>query len=52
MLRAALEVNPDSLILFFTRHVKRIEENVRAAEDTSLREPALRLWQLVQERSG
>ena len=52
MLRAALEVNHDSVVIFFTRHANRIEQNVSAAEDPSLREPALRLWKLMREQFG
>jgi diketogulonate reductase-like aldo/keto reductase len=51
MLRAALEVNRDSVIIFFSRHIARIEENVAAAVDSSLRDSAVRLWELVREQA-
>ena len=52
MLRAALEVNPTSIVLFWTRRPARIVSNVAAAENTRLSEPARRLWQLVQVAFG
>jgi hypothetical protein len=52
MLKAALEINRNSLVLFWTRRIERIERNVAAAEDTSLSEPAVRLWELSQATLG
>ena len=52
LLKAALEMNPESVILFFTRRRKRIEAAVEVVRDRALRAPALRLFELVNEGSG
>jgi diketogulonate reductase-like aldo/keto reductase len=48
LLKAALEVNPTSIVLVSTRHIRRIQANVAVAEDQAEAEPALRLWELVR----
>jgi hypothetical protein len=48
LLKAALEVNRNSLVLFWTRSIERIERNAAAAEDNQLTQPAIRLWELSQ----
>jgi D-threo-aldose 1-dehydrogenase len=48
MLRAALDVNLESVILFSSKSAAHIEENVRIAGDKGLTEPAQRLYGLVQ----
>jgi hypothetical protein len=50
LLRGALDVNEDSIIIFFSRRVARIEANMRTAEDATLRPAALRLWELARAR--
>ncbi len=53
MLRAALDQNPGSLILFSSKNPYHIQRNVAVASDPSLTHPASRLYQLVQrERSS
>jgi diketogulonate reductase-like aldo/keto reductase len=48
MLKASLELNPESIILFSSRRPEHIQANVAVAEDTALVAPALRLYELVQ----
>ena len=48
LLKAALEVNPTSIVLVSTRHIRRIQANVEVAEDQAEAQPALRLWELVR----
>jgi D-threo-aldose 1-dehydrogenase len=52
MLRASLVMNRDSVILFSSKNVGHVAANVQVAEDTSLDEPARRLYALVQEEHG
>ncbi len=49
MLGAALERNPESIILFSSKSPAHMAENVRLAGDASLAAPAIRLHQLVQQ---
>lgn len=49
MLKAALEVNHESVILFSSKHPGHITGNVAVAEDATLAVPALKLYELVQE---
>ena len=48
MLKAALVLNPDSIILVSSRNPAHIRENVRVAGDGALVEPARRLFYRVQ----
>jgi aryl-alcohol dehydrogenase-like predicted oxidoreductase len=48
LLKAALDVRPDDLILFSSASPRSIEENVRIANDASLNAPALRLVKLLR----
>ena len=48
MLKASLMCNPDSLILFSSKHPRHIQNNVAVLEDTLAAEPALRLYALVR----
>ncbi len=48
MLKAALELNPDSVILFSSKRVENIAANVQVAENANLKESALRLYALIQ----
>jgi hypothetical protein len=50
MLKAALEINPSSVILFSSKKPANILANVTIAEDDRLRESALRLYSLVQSQ--
>lgn len=50
MLKAALEMNPESVILFSSRDAQHVRENVRVAEDAALAAPARRLHALVQQQ--
>jgi aryl-alcohol dehydrogenase-like predicted oxidoreductase len=48
MLKAALVLNPDTILLVSSKNPAHIKENVRVAEDASLDQPARRLYELVQ----
>jgi D-threo-aldose 1-dehydrogenase len=48
MLKAALVMNPASIILFSSKNPLHIHENVRIAEDRTLEAPAIALYQLIQ----
>lgn len=48
MLKAALVLHPNTIVLVSSKSPAHIRENVRVAGDTSLEEPARRLHQLVQ----
>ncbi|HZQ42863.1 MAG TPA: aldo/keto reductase [Acidobacteriaceae bacterium] len=48
MLKAALVLHPNTVLLVSSKNPVHIRENVRVAEDASLEEPARRLHQLVQ----
>ncbi len=48
MLGASLQRNPGSVVLFSSKRAEHIRDNVRIAEDTTLREPALRFHELMQ----
>jgi hypothetical protein len=48
MLKAALVLNPGSVILVSSKNPVHIAANVRAAEDAALEAPARRLYELVQ----
>ena len=48
MLKAALVLHPNTILLVSSKSPAHIRENVRVAEDASLEEPARRLHQLVQ----
>ena len=48
MLRAALDQNPDSIILFSSKNPHHIQRNVAVSADSSLIAPAATLYQLVQ----
>ena len=53
MLKAALEQNPDSIILFSSKNPAHIQRNVAVASDHALTGPAATLYGLVQaERSA
>ena len=52
MLKAALTVNPESVILFSSKSSGHIHTNVDVASDDALRAPALRLYDLVQAERG
>jgi aryl-alcohol dehydrogenase-like predicted oxidoreductase len=48
MLKAALVLYPDTILLVSSKNPAHIRENVRVAEDASLEVPARRLYDLVQ----
>lgn len=48
MLKAALVLYPNTVVLVSSKNLAHIKENVRVAEDASLEEPARRLYDLVQ----
>jgi D-threo-aldose 1-dehydrogenase len=48
MLKAALVLHPNTILLVSSKSPAHIRENVRVAEDASLDDPARRLHQLVQ----
>jgi D-threo-aldose 1-dehydrogenase len=48
MLKAALVMNPTSIILFSSKNPAHIHANVRTAADTTLESPARQLYNLVQ----
>jgi aryl-alcohol dehydrogenase-like predicted oxidoreductase len=48
MLKAALVLYPNTILLVSSKNPAHIRENVRVAEDPSLEEPARRLYHLVQ----
>jgi D-threo-aldose 1-dehydrogenase len=48
MLKAALVLNPESVILFSSKRPGHIKNNVAVLEDTTLEQPALRLYSLVR----
>ena len=50
MLKAALTINPESIILFSSKRPEHVLANVKVAEDASLEEPARRLYDLAQNR--
>lgn len=47
MLKAALVMNPESVILFSSKQEKRIHANASVSDDASLEAPAKRLYELV-----
>jgi aryl-alcohol dehydrogenase-like predicted oxidoreductase len=49
MLKAALQLNPQSVILFSSKNPGHIAGNVAVAEDDTLAGPALELYRLVQD---
>ena len=48
MLKAALVLHPNTIVLVSSKNPAHIKENVRIAEDASLEQPARRLYELVQ----
>jgi hypothetical protein len=48
MLKAALVLHPDTILLVSSKNPEHIRENVHVAEDASLEAPARRLYDLVQ----
>lgn len=48
MLKAALVVHPETLVLVSSKNAEHIGDNVRVADDASLVEPARRFYELVQ----
>ncbi len=48
MLKAALVLCPETILLVSSKNPAHIRENVRVAEDASLEQPARRLYELVQ----
>jgi aryl-alcohol dehydrogenase-like predicted oxidoreductase len=48
MLKAALVLHPNTILLVSSKNPAHIRENVRVAEDASLEQPARRLYHLVQ----
>lgn len=48
MLKAALVLYPDTVLLVSSKNPAHIRENVHVAEDASLEAPARRLYDLVQ----
>ena len=48
MLKAALEENPQSVILFSSKRAEHIRRNVEVAGDDAMADPARRLYALVQ----
>ena len=48
MLKAALILHPDTILLVSSKNPAHIRENVHVAEDASLEQPAMRLYELVQ----
>ncbi len=48
MLKAALECNPESVILFSSKRVEHIRNNAALVDDASLGEAAIRLYALVR----
>ena len=52
MLKAALALNPGSVILVSSRNRHHITENVRVAGDESLAEPARRLYAIAQREAA
>jgi hypothetical protein len=48
MLKAALLMNPESIILFSSKQAKRIEANAAVSDDRALEKPAKVLYELVQ----
>ena len=52
LLKAALDVRPDDVILFSSASAGSIEENVRIANDASLSPPALRLVELLRREGA
>ena len=51
MLKAALVLNPASIILFSSKNPAHIQANVHAAADATLEAPARRLYDLVQRNA-
>ena len=48
MLKAALVMNPESIILFSSKNPVHIQANLKTAEDRALDAPARELHRLVQ----
>jgi hypothetical protein len=48
MLKAALVLYPNTVLLVSSKNPAHIKENVRVAEDASLEAPARRIYDLVQ----
>jgi aryl-alcohol dehydrogenase-like predicted oxidoreductase len=48
MLKASLVVHPESVVLVSSKNASHIGDNVRVADDARLKEPARRLYELVQ----
>lgn len=49
MLKASLELNPGSVVLFSSKNPKHIAQNVAVAQNEGLAEPARELYRLVQD---
>jgi hypothetical protein len=49
MLKASLELNPGSVVLFSSKNPKHIAHNVAVAQNEGLAAPARELYRLVQE---
>ncbi len=52
MLKAALVLNPSSIVLVSSRNPRHITENVRVAGEGSLTAPALKLYDLAQREAA
>jgi D-threo-aldose 1-dehydrogenase len=52
MLKAALVLNPDSIILVSSRNRHHIDRNVRVAGDNTLTEPARKLYTVAQREAA
>lgn len=52
LLKAALELNPQSIVLFFSSRPSNIEAAVATEADTALTSAALRLWEIMQRESS
>lgn len=52
MLKAALVLNPQSVLLVSSRNEAHITENVRVAEDDTLADPARRLYEVAQREAA
>ena len=52
MLKAALLMNPESVILFSSKQAGRIQANAAVSEDSTLDQPAKRLYELIHAETA
>jgi hypothetical protein len=52
LLKAALLMNPESVILFSSKQARRIQANAAVSDDSTLDKPARRLYELIHAETA